>query len=185
MPQSDGDLHGPASDFEEQMQGEPSGLSRAELQEFRRFQQFMRREGGTTSPRRTRRRRGEDEDEEEEEEGRGQSGPAPSWDASSPFEDYLIKAKLWLATTKAKPKSRGPLLLKALGGSAFENFKFLAKDGSWLNNPKGAEFLLDEMNRPEYYGEDRQEHMLTAMSRLTYHMKRNHGESSLHDGTRP
>ena len=30
VPQSDGDLHGPASDFEEQMQGEPSGLSRAE-----------------------------------------------------------------------------------------------------------------------------------------------------------
>ena len=162
------------------MQGETSGLSRAELQEFRRFQQFLRRDAGqsSTSPRRYRHRRAEgDDDEEDEEEGRGQSGPAPSWDASSPFEDYLIKAKLWLATTKAKPKSRGPLLLKALGGSAFENFKFLAKDSSWLNNPRGAEHLLDEMNRPEYYGEDRQEHMLTAMSRLTYHMKRTKGES--------
>ena len=173
VPQSDGDLHGPASDGEDQGPGEASGLSRAELQEFRRFQQFLRQQ----SPRRARRRREGEEEDDEEEEGRGQSGPAPSWEASTPFEDYLIKAKLWLATTKAKPKSRGPLLLKALGSNAFENFKHLAKDSSWLNNPRGAEQLLDEMNRPEYYGEDRQEHMLTAMSRLTYHMKRTKGES--------
>ena len=33
------------------------------------------------------------------------------------------------------------------------------------------------MNKPEFYGDDQQEHMLTALSRITYHMKRGKNES--------
>lgn len=29
------------------------------------------------------------------------------WDGTTPWEDYHIRAKLWLATTKAKPRMRG------------------------------------------------------------------------------
>ena len=43
-------------------------------------------------------------------------------------------------------------------------------------DPKGAEKLLEDMNRPEHYGDDCQEHMLAAMSRITFHLKRQRGE---------
>lgn len=33
------------------------------------------------------------------------------------------------------------------------------------------------MNKPEFYGDDQQEHMLTALSRITYHMKRGKNET--------
>jgi len=33
------------------------------------------------------------------------------------------------------------------------------------------------MNKPEFYGDDQQEHMLTALSRITYHMKRGKSET--------
>ena len=97
--------------------------------------------------------------------------------ARTAFEDYYIKAKLWLATTKARGKARGPLLLKSLSSTPFETFKHLAKDIGWLNDARGAERLLEEMNKPEFYGDDQQEHMLTALSRITYHMKRGKNES--------
>lgn len=76
----------------------------------------------------------------------------------SDFEDFHIKAKLWLATTKVKPKARGPLILKSLTGAPFEHYKHLAKNGAWLADPRNAESLLEDMNRPENYGDDRQEH---------------------------
>ena len=108
---------------------------------------------------------------------KGQAGPPPSWDGSTPFEDFLIRARLWLATTKAKGKARGPLLLKALSGTTFETFKHLAKDAAWLADANNANTLLETMDRPEYYGDDQQEHMLTALSRITYHVKRQKNET--------
>ncbi len=181
VPPSDGDEPLRASDGE----GSPSaggtanGASR-EMAAFRRFQRYLQQQEQeeAPSPRRYgRRRRGDDEEEEDDGEGRGQSGPPPSWDGQTAFEDYFIKAKLWLATTKARGKARGPLLLKSLTSTPFETFKHLAKDVGWLSDPRGAERLLDEMNKPEFYGDDQQEHMLTALSRITYHMKRGKNET--------
>ena len=189
VPPSDGDV-GPMPE-----QGDPwergchaagrvVASEEAELAAFRRFQQFLRQQ--EMSPRRTARRRRGDSDDEGEEgfgggesrgSGGGASGPPPSWDGLSPFEDYLIRAQLWLATTKVRPRNRGPLLLKAMSGVAFESLKHYAKDAQWLQDEKNAERLLADMDQPEKFGEDRQEHMLTALSRITFHMKRQKGES--------
>ena len=68
-------------------------------------------------------------------------------------------------------------MLKSLSGTPFESFKHLAKDPNWLQSTTGAEELLDEMAKPEHFGEDQQEHMLTAMSRITFHMKRTKNEN--------
>ena len=181
VPQSDGDLDDepalPVSARGDETQGAVSVVDPHELETFRRFQQFMRDSG---SPRRGHRRRGHhsDDEEEEEGEGRGQSGPPPTWDGiSTTFEDYQIKMQLWLATTKAKARSRGPLMLKALTGPPFEAFKHYAKDPQWLQDTHGAEKLLKEMDKPEHYGNDKQEHMLTALARITYHLKRSKTET--------
>ena len=109
----------------------------------------------------------EEEEDDESGEGRGAFGSPPAWDGQSPFEDYHINSQLWIATTKAKAKSRGPLLLKMLTGAPFELYKRWAKDPAWLGDPRGAEHLLGDMDKPERFGDDRQEHMLTAMSRIT------------------
>ena len=90
---------------------------------------------------------------------------------------YFIKAKLWIATTKAKGRSHGPLLLKMLSGAPFEHYKHWAKDPEWMADPHGAERLLNDMDTPEKYGDDQQEHMLTAMSRITYHLRRQRNET--------
>ena len=158
----------------EEMEGGGIGEIRGdELEAFRRFQRYMRQQPSASSGRTSRKK---EESEEEDEHKGGAPGPPPSWDGTGVFEDYLIKAKLWLATTKSKPKMRGPLLLKALTSTPFETFKHYARDTAWLADPKGAETLLDDMNRPEHYGDDRQEHMITAMSRITFHLKRAKGE---------
>ena len=172
LPQSDGDT----ADGAERRRRAPGPAVDDEAEAFRRLQQWMRRD--QTSPRRLGRRRDYGSEEEDGAgEGRGSSGPPPSWDGSTPWEDYNIRARLWLATTKTKAKARGPLLLKSLSGTPFESFKHLAKDPNWLQSTTGAEELLDEMAKPEHFGEDQQEHMLTAMSRITFHMKRTKNEN--------
>lgn len=119
-------------------------------------------------------RRDDSEDEAENGKGdRGASGPLPEWSGDTPFEDYLIRDKLWVATTKTRPRARGPGFLRALKGGPFETFKYLAKDPQWLNSEQDAETLLDLMDRPEHYGESREEHLLAALSRITFHFKRN------------
>ena len=64
-------------------------------------------------------------------------------------------------------KARGPLILKSLTGAPFEHYKHLAKDVAWLSDSRNAEMLLEDMNKPENSGEDRQEHLLTALLRIT------------------
>lgn len=173
VPHSDGDQDPlVASDGE----GQPApgvgaasatmGFSPQEMASFRQFQRFLReQQAGHPSPRRAARRTRDPEDDEDDgHEGRGQAGPPPSWDGSTPFEDYLIKARLRMATTKAKGRQRGPLLLKSLSGTPFESFKHYAKNQTWLADLRNAEILLDEMDKPEYYGDDKQEHMITALS---------------------
>ena len=62
-------------------------------------------------------------------------------------------------------------------GAPFELYKHWAKDPAWLGDPRGAERLLEDMDKPERFGDDQQEHTLTAMSRITYHLRRQKTES--------
>ena len=64
-----------------------------------------------------------------------------------------------------------------MSGVAFEALKHYAKDPLWLQSDRNAEKLLEAMDTPEMFGEDKQEHMLTALSRVTFHMKRQKNES--------
>ena len=179
VPTSDGDLDDPPpSASPASRRGNPE-VQGSDSEAFARFQRFLAMEReGRMSPYRPRRIRDRDEDDEDDNgDSRGSSGPPPTWDGtSSTFEDYNIKARLWLATTKAKAKMRGPLLLKSLTSTPFEVYRHWAKDPLWLQDTSNAEKLLDDMNRPERYGDDQQEHMLTAMSRLTYHIRRQKNE---------
>ena len=56
---------------------------------------------------------------------------------------------LWVATTKTRPRARGPCLLKALRGPPFEAFKHLARDQSWLSSDTAED--LQRMDTPEFY----------------------------------
>ncbi|CAE7628559.1 unnamed protein product [Symbiodinium microadriaticum] len=67
---------------------------------------------------------------------------------------------------------------EALADTPFQDFKYLAKDSGWLNDVRNADILLDKMNSPEYYGDDQEEHLLSALSRVTYHMKRQKQETA-------
>lgn len=81
-----------------------------------------------------RRRQLDSEDDSRDGNGgdhRTSSGPPPEWNGEDlSFQDYAIKARLWLATTRAKPRTRGPLLLQKLSKTPFETMKYLAKDSS-------------------------------------------------------
>ena len=154
--------------------GYSPAASRQDESDFADFQRWLRerRQGPRRLPR-------DDDDEDGDEQYRTNAGPPPTWDGvSSAFEDYLIRARIWCSTTKARPRARGPLLLKALADTPFQDFKYLAKDSSWLENVKNADILLDKMNSPEYYGDDQEEHLLSALSRVTYHMKRQKQETA-------
>ena len=144
-----------------------------EREQFRMFQRFMESQRMGRLPLQ------EDGSDAEAggHDGRGSSGPPPEWDGQTAFEDYLIRARLWIATTKARPEARGPLLLKALKGPPFESFKHLAKDAAWIASSTNAEDLLKRMDTPDYFGDDKEELLLASLSRITYHMKRQKQET--------
>jgi hypothetical protein len=122
--------------------------------------------------------RGKGDGSSSSEDGRSNVGPPTTWDGKNPsFEDYEIKARLWLATTKTKAKARGPQLLKALTGEPFDDFKHLIKDDDWMGHKKNGSFLIDMMATDEFYGEEQEEELIAALSRLTYHTKKKQSET--------
>ena len=69
------------------------------------------------------------------------------------------------------------MILKALHGPPFEHFKYLARDVQWVSSENNAEDLLRMMDTPEYYGDDKEEHLLASLSRITFHLKRGKSEN--------
>ena len=62
---------------------------------------------------------------------RSSVGPPPSYDGDrrqGQWEDYRIRARLWLKTTTIAETSRGPRMLQQLSGRAFDTMKYLAED---------------------------------------------------------
>ena len=142
------------------------------------FNEWMRRRRQERPPRH---RQLYSDDDDDSRDGGGQrtsSGPPPEWSGEDlHFQDYLIKARLWLATTKAKPRTRGPLLLQKLSKIPFETMKHLAKDRQWMESDRNGEELLEFMDLPENFGDDRDEDLLSALAKVTYHLRRNKDES--------
>ena len=88
-------------------------------------------------------------DDDDDDEDRSNVGPPPSFDGTGLFEDYEIKARLWLATTKTRAAARGPQLLRALSNEPFNDFKHLIKDKVWMADKCNGEKLLDQMGSAE------------------------------------
>ena len=149
------------------------GFDQAEFQQWLQDRRARRGRGARDSRRGRRDSSGGSDDRD----GRSNSGPAPEWDGeTTSFQDYAIKARLWLATTKAKAKTRGPLLLQKLTKVPFESMKFLAKDAAWMASITNGEDLIKMMDQADYFGEDRDEDLLSALARITYHLRRDKGE---------
>ena len=66
--------------------------------------------------------------------------------------------------------------LQKLSGQPFQSLKHYARDQNWLNDEKNGKKLLDAMDTPELFGEDREEELLAALSKLTYHLRRQKDE---------
>ena len=102
--------------------------------------------------------------------GTGQGPPPPEWNGENPnFQDWLIKARLWLATTRTKPKSRADDFTEAL--------RTTVPVSEALG--KGQDVALRREEWPEDFGpfgEDREEEFLAALAKLTYHLKRGRDE---------
>ena len=183
LPSSHGSLDGEVAEVPEPERDNPSspgddGFDSGEFREWMR-QRADRRRGDQERPRRSSRRADREHDSDEalssgdRHRGSGNGPPPPEWDGSSmSFQDWLIKARLWLATTRSKPKTQGPMILQRLSGQPFQSLKHLAKDKAWLNNESNGQKILDLMDTPELFGEDREEELLAALSKLTYHLKR-------------
>ena len=114
-----------------------------------------------------------------DEQERTTAGPPPEWDGTSvEFRDYKLKARIWLRTTRTPAPARGPLLLKNLPKGPWEDLKFLANDEEWMTDPDNGNKLINLMDTREFYGEEKRESMLSACARLTYHLRRQKGETA-------
>eukprot|EP00435_Cladocopium_sp_Y103_P073835 s52_g45.t1 len=102
---------------------------------------------------------------------KGSIGPPPSYDGSrepGAFEEFRIRAKLWLFTTNIECRARGPRLLQALTGKAFESVKHLIDDQTWLDAQDNGDQLLELLSKPEYYGKEELESLYHAMYKLFF-----------------
>ena len=103
--------------------------------------------------------------------GKGSVGPPPGYSGDrSPgvFEEYKLRAKLWLHSTNLDPVARGPRMLQALTGKAFEAVKHLIEDDDWCSNKNNGIELLKLLAKPEYFGKEELESLWNAMFKLLY-----------------
>eukprot|EP00435_Cladocopium_sp_Y103_P058091 s251_g20.t1 len=132
-------------------------------------------------------RRNNEEDEDEEDSShsssvdrssrsasdykKGSIGPPPTYDGNREpgmFEEFRIRAKLWLFSTNIEARARGPRLMQALSGRAFESVRHLIDDSDWLDAPDNGEKLLELLSQPEYYGKEELESMYQSMHKLFF-----------------
>ena len=102
---------------------------------------------------------------------RSSVGPPPTYDGDrkpGAWEDYKLRAKLWLRTTTIAATSRGPRMLQQLSGRAFDTMKYMCDDDDWFNDPQNGQRLLDEMGRPDRFGKEEIESLWNALHRLFY-----------------
>ena len=102
---------------------------------------------------------------------KGSIGPPPTYDGSREvgiFEEYRVRAKLWLFSTNIEARARGPRMMQALTGRAFDSVRHLIDDSDWLDATDNGEQLLELLSKPEYYGKEELESLYQAMHKLFY-----------------
>ena len=83
------------------------------------------------------------------------SDSPPSYDGSreaGAFDDYKIKAKLWLKTSNLNDNMKGVRLLQGLTGRAFEQMESLTEDETWLDSEDGGQQLIALMSSEWLFG---------------------------------
>ena len=65
-------------------------------------------------------------------------------------------------------RARGPRLMQALSGRAFESVRHLIDDSDWLEAVDNGEQLLDLLAKPEYYGKEELESLYQSMHKLFF-----------------
>ena len=102
---------------------------------------------------------------------RSSVGPPPTFNgdrSAGVWEEYKIRARLWLMTTTIEEKARGPRLLQALTGHAFELMKHMAESDEWLEDPENGKLLLEEMGKPSFFGKEELESLWGALQKLFF-----------------
>ena len=108
--------------------------------------------------------------------GRSSVGPPPSYDgdrSAGAWDEYRIRARLWLRTTPIEERACGPRMLQALTGQAFESMKHLADSDEWMEDPRNGQLLLDKMAKPSFFGKEELESLWSALQKLLYTKLRN------------
>lgn len=103
--------------------------------------------------------------------GKSSVGPPPSYSgdrSAGAWDEYRIRARLWLRTTPIEERARGPRMLQALTGQAFESMKHLADSDEWMEDPRNGQILLEEMAKPSFFGKEELESLWSALQKLLY-----------------
>ena len=101
----------------------------------------------------------------------GSNAPPPEFDgdkSDQKFDNYVIKAKLWLRTTSLEPSARGPRMLQGLKNDAFEALKHLVDDDEWMSSEENGEKLLEVMKRDDFYGKLNNEELVQSFTKMFF-----------------
>ena len=113
-----------------------------------------------------------DDDEYVEQQSKsGTNAPPPTYDGSKEpgvFDDYKIKAKLWLKTSDLDDNMKGARLLQGLSGQAFDQMKHLAEDENWLDAEDGGQQLIILMNSDRHFGKLSNEDLAQELQKLLF-----------------
>ena len=99
------------------------------------------------------------------------SDPPPSYDGSreaGAFDDYKIKAKLWLKTSNLNDNMKGARLLQGLTGRAFEQMESLTEDETWLDSEDGGQQLIALMSSEWLFGRLSNKELAQELQEICY-----------------
>ena len=112
------------------------------------------------------------------------SDPPPSYDGSrkaGAFDEYKIKAKLWLKTSNLNDSMKGTRLLQGLTGRAFEQMEAMALDEAetWLDAENGGQQLIALMSSEWLFGKLSNKDLAQELQEICYDcMKYENGDSA-------
>ena len=110
---------------------------------------------------------------------KGDAGPPPIFSGlleAGKLESYLLRATLWLSTTRLEGCSRGARLLQALEGAAWEACKHLVKNEEFMKDEDNGQKLLTILQGEDMYGLPHTQKLLYDFKKLLSVVKRKKSE---------